>query len=146
MNNELYHYGVPGMRWGKRKSRLERRSAKLKSKAKAAYADKDLAEFGAKGYGDRQMRKARKIDAKISKIEGKRQRKRDKIDNKLKFQKQNTRELQREANALLKAGKTKRTMSDRFFGLDSKYETLAKAAVGSRGLEQDLIRKRRKYE
>jgi len=54
MNNELYHYGVPGMRWGHRKSGTAKQRSKLKlSKGKkvaigATVAGAALVAIGAK--------------------------------------------------------------------------------------------------
>lgn len=36
-NNELYHYGVPGMKWGVRKSRQNNKSVSRKSKKSEDY-------------------------------------------------------------------------------------------------------------
>ncbi len=43
--NELYHYGVPGMRWGTRRSRESYKTAKLNYKVKRAHASDDFDTF-----------------------------------------------------------------------------------------------------
>lgn len=35
MNNELYHYGIPGMRWGNRRGKSNKTLSKSKSKTKS---------------------------------------------------------------------------------------------------------------
>lgn len=77
INGELYHYGVPGMRWGVRRARYkqsrnarleikalnyDKKAAKLTKKAEKAHAELDLES------SNRKATKAAKLDKKAASV------------------------------------------------------------------------------
>ena len=49
MNNELYHYGVPGMRWGVRRTHAQVRTDTIKRQTKQLGYVSDIGMCGARG-------------------------------------------------------------------------------------------------
>lgn len=73
-SNELYHHGVKGMKWGKRKAKIAQKYDKLASKNYEAYAEyrrsrKYDSKKGGFVGGGRAYAKHVKLESKISKLQ-----------------------------------------------------------------------------